>query len=60
MVVVLVGLLLLFVGIYPAAALVHFASIHMLYQFYDEYLRRGGEELPLPVEPAPAPARYDD
>ncbi len=53
MVVTSVGMLFCFVGIYPATALVEFAQTHLLYQLYEEYLRRGGQEIPLPPAPVP-------
>jgi hypothetical protein len=60
MVVIMVGFMLFFVGIYPAAALIHFASCYLMFQLYQEYLRRGGQEFPLPVEKAPPKERTED
>jgi Protein of unknown function (DUF4013) len=51
--VVVAGLLLCGVGIYPAAALLSFARAYLLYELYEEYLRRGGVEIARGVEPAP-------
>jgi hypothetical protein len=50
---VLAGLLLFGIGVYPAAALVSFARAYLLYELYEEYLRRGGLEITLPLESAP-------
>ncbi len=46
MFVIVVGLLVCFVGLYPASAIVQFAYEHLFIQLYDEYLKRGGEPLP--------------
>jgi hypothetical protein len=48
----LAGMLLLCVGVYPAAALVLFAFNHQAYQLYELYLQRGGEAIPMPVQAA--------
>jgi Protein of unknown function (DUF4013) len=45
------GLLLLFVGVYAAAALMLFAQIHFQYQLYELYLERGGTPIPLKDTP---------
>lgn len=42
-----VGMLLCFVGIYPAIVLLMLAQAHLNYQLYAIYLRRGGELIPL-------------
>jgi hypothetical protein len=42
----LVGLLLCFIGIYPASTISQVAYEHMLIQLYDEYLALGGAKLP--------------
>ena len=52
--VVLAGLLLLFVGIYPAAVVIQFAQVHLNYQLYELYLQRGGAPIPLKAEPGSA------
>ena len=41
----LIGSALCCIGVYPAAALVHFAQYHLLAQLYGLYLERGGEPL---------------
>jgi hypothetical protein len=43
------GFLLLFVPVFGAMALAHFAQYHLLGQLYDLYLQRGGA--PIPVNP---------
>jgi hypothetical protein len=43
--VMIVGLLCCFVGIYVAATLVQLAAQHLMVQLYVEYLDRGGEPL---------------
>lgn len=48
--VALVGLLLCFIGVYPAVAVICLAGAHLHYQLYELYLQRGGVEIPLPVE----------
>ena len=42
-----IGMLLCFVGIYPAVTLLFLAQAHLNYQLYGLYLRRGGEPIPL-------------
>lgn len=51
LVVGIVGLLLCFIGVYPAATLVMLAQTHLHYQLYQLYLARGGEVIAL-KEPA--------
>lgn len=51
--VVLGGLLLCFVGVYPASALLMMATHHIDYQLYELYLARGGEPI-LPRDATPA------
>lgn len=51
LVVVMAGLLLLCIGVYPAATLVVFAQWHLMYQTYRLYLQRGGA----PIAAGPAP-----
>lgn len=48
---ILVGLLLCFVGLYPMTALMQVGQIDLWYQLYEQYLKRGGEPIPLKVEP---------
>lgn len=43
--VAIAGLLLCFVGIYPASVLLQMASQHLMVQLYDEYLDRGGQPI---------------
>ena len=52
--VLLAGLLLLFIGIYPASVIVQFARFHLHYQLYQLYLQRGGMPIPLKDEPGSA------
>lgn len=51
------GLLICFVGIYPASALIQMAGQHLMVQLYDEYLDAGGEPIPLWQPPE---EEYDD
>jgi hypothetical protein len=44
---VLAGMLLCFIGLYPAVTLVSFAQHHLYYQLYELYLARGGEMIPI-------------
>lgn len=44
---ILLGEMMCFVGIYPAIVIVSIASIHILWQFYEIYLSRGGEPIPI-------------
>ena len=41
----LAGYLALFIGIYPVAAGLYFVGYHLMFQMYDLYLERGGEEI---------------
>jgi hypothetical protein len=43
----LAGMLLCFVGVYPAAALSQLANQHLVLQLYELYLQRGGTPIPL-------------
>lgn len=53
----IVGLLMCYVGIFPAIALIQYAHHHLEYQLYELYLERGGE----PVERKDKrEQRYDD
>jgi hypothetical protein len=49
------GLLLCIVGAYPAGAWVQFARAYLLFELYEEYLKRGGMEIPLQVETTQPP-----
>src|SRR5262249_45965754 len=49
--VALAGLILCCVGIYPASALTTLAHYHVWFQLYDLFLQRGGEPIPLKVQP---------
>ena len=49
--VLLGGLLLLFVGIYPATVVMLFAQFHFHYQLYELYLQRGGTPIPCKEPP---------
>ena len=41
----LIGYLALLIGIYPVIAIIHFVSYHLMFQMYDLYLERGGDEI---------------
>jgi hypothetical protein len=45
--VVLLGAVFFCVGMYPAMVLVMLAQAHLYYQYYELFLRRGGEPVPL-------------
>ena len=45
------GLLALFVGIYPAITLIAMSHSHLSYQLYEIYLEKGGEPIPLKKGP---------
>jgi signal transduction histidine kinase len=47
------GMLLCFIGIYPANAMIIFGQHHLLYQLYQVYLREGGTPIPLKPEEQP-------
>ncbi len=50
----MLGLLLFFIGIYPAMALVQMADAHTTWQLYEIYLAKGGEPITLKIaKPAP-------
>ncbi|MFN4261527.1 MAG: DUF4013 domain-containing protein [Gemmataceae bacterium] len=55
LVVIFAGMLLCCIGIYPAAALIAYASHHLYYQLYELYLERGGTLIPY-KEDAPTTA----
>jgi len=46
----IIGMLMCFVGIYPAAALVLLATSHLTYKQYAIFLANGGEPIPLKEE----------
>jgi len=57
-VMVLIGILLCYLGLYPAIVVVQIAAMHLRYQIYSDYLAKGGEEIPLkPPQPLPSEAR---
>lgn len=45
--VALLGMLICFVGIYPAAYVLQVAGLHMRWQLYDDHVGRGGEPIEL-------------
>jgi hypothetical protein len=49
----LVGIMLCFVGVLPAAGLVMLAQFHLWHQLYELYLERGGTPIPLKADSAP-------
>jgi len=51
------GMALCFVGVYPAAVLFMLAQIHLVYQLYELYLARGGTPIPLKEAVKPAAAK---
>ena len=59
----IVGYVALLIGIYPVAAALYFVGYHLMFQMYDLYLERGGEEIEVaddvygsvPVMPPPFP-----
>jgi hypothetical protein len=44
---ILAGMLLCYVGIYPAIAVIQIAAAHLRWQVYEQYLRAGGEPIAL-------------
>ncbi|MBK7586341.1 MAG: DUF4013 domain-containing protein [Myxococcales bacterium] len=44
---VLIGILLCYLGLYPAIVVIQIAALHLRYQVYRDYLNRGGEEITL-------------
>jgi hypothetical protein len=52
----MVGLLLCFIGVYPAGVLITYARSHLAYQLYELYLERGGSEIPLKIEEGTRPS----
>lgn len=51
-----IGMLALYVGMYPAAVIMNFAWVFITWQIYELYLQEGGEPIPLkdPLEPLPS------
>jgi uncharacterized membrane protein YkvI len=41
----LIGYMALIIGIYPVMAVFYFVSYHLMFQIYDLYRERGGEEV---------------
>lgn len=55
---VLIGILLCYLGLYPAIVVVQLAAMHLRYQIYSDYLAKGGEQIPLkPPQVLPSEAR---
>lgn len=52
LVLTIVGILMLFVGVYPMSVVAGLSQCHLMNQLYRVYLRRGGAEIPLKVEAA--------
>jgi hypothetical protein len=61
-VVVLLGLLCCFIGIYPASIIITMAGEHLMVQLYIEYLARGGDPIEglVPGERTAAADSWDD
>jgi hypothetical protein len=56
--IILVGILLCYLGLYPAIVVVQIAAMHLRYQIYSDYLSKGGEQIPLKApQPLPSEAR---
>jgi hypothetical protein len=53
---VMLGLVLCFIGLYPAIILVRVGMVHMRWQIYESYLARGGARIPLKLHPEPLPS----
>jgi Protein of unknown function (DUF4013) len=49
----LIGMMLCFVGLYPAMGLLMLAQFHLWHQLYELYLERGGTPIPLKADSAP-------
>ena len=45
--ILLLGMLLCYIGLYPAVAVIQIAAAHLRWQIYDNYLRAGGEPIAL-------------
>lgn len=55
---VLLGILLCYLGLYPAIVVIQIAAMHLRYQIYSDYLVRGGEPISLkPPQALPSEAR---
>ena len=54
-----VGLMLCFVGVYPAVVIVRMAALHFRYQTYAVYLARGGEPVPIKPRTVPIPSEQN-
>lgn len=50
--IIIVGLLACYIGLYPAAAVIQIAAMHLRFQVYDDYLARGGPAIDLKVPTA--------
>jgi len=50
--IVFLGMLMCYLGLYPAAVVLQITSLHLRYQIYADYLARGGEPITL-KEPQP-------
>ena len=53
---ILVGMALCFIGLYPAVVAVRLAAVHLRWQIYEDQLAKGGEILPLRNPPAVIPS----
>jgi hypothetical protein len=57
--IILIGMLLCYLGIYPAAVVLQIASMHLRYQIYSDYLARGGEPIPMkPPQPLTSEQKF--
>lgn len=45
--IIVVGLMLCYFGVYPAAAVLQISAMHLRFAIYDDYLANGGEPIPL-------------
>ena len=56
--IILIGMIACYIGMYPAAAVIQIAAMHLRFQVYDDYLARGGTPIELkPVTPLPSEER---
>jgi len=56
--IVLIGLVMCYIGVYPAAAVLQIAAMHLRNQIYLDYVARGGEPIELkPPQVLPSEAR---
>lgn len=53
--IVILGMLLFCVGMFPAVVITMLAGAHLRAQIYKKYLEKGGEAVPLKVDPGTAP-----